>query len=216
MKQTNIFGLGILVIGLASCQVKLDELAEPSVSEATETSIVGIWSTNCMEDSSDSYIKSFEVKDDVLTMATLHYSGTRTCEQAKLSHTIMYSGAYSASGDSTAVSGGKNYQLQLSVVVAVPNTADSVSFLNDGAVCGSTTWALNQAGLLSGCNAGIDYDYSQVALNTTHYGVFKIIAAATPNILQFEADCTIAGYQGLCPSASDRPATLGGTSYFRR
>ena len=71
MKQLNYLGLSLIVIGFSSCQVKVEELA--SVAAEPAASIVGIWSTACVEDSNDSYIRSFEVKDDTLTIATLKY-----------------------------------------------------------------------------------------------------------------------------------------------
>ena len=216
MKQTNILAFGFLAIAFSSCQVKLAEVTPASEITVTAASILGVWSTDCIEDSSDSYIKSFEVKDDVLTMATLHYGDTRICDQTKLTHTIMSSGSLTISGDNTAIANAKNYELKLSAVVVVPNDPAVTTMLNNGNVCGSSSWVTNQAGFLFSCNAGQGYNYSQVSFNTVHYGVFKIEATTTPNYLQFEAACAVAGNQDFCPSASDRPATLSGTVYYKR
>ena len=87
MKQLNILGLGLLVIGFSGCQVKVEEIA--SVAAEPESTIVGIWSTACIEDFNDSYIRSFEVKDDTMTIATLKYMDNRFCDQATLGATIL-------------------------------------------------------------------------------------------------------------------------------
>lgn len=213
MKQKNFLGLGLLAIAFTGCQVKVAEIATSSA--APSASIVGIWSTDCIADNSDSYIKSFEVKDDTMTVATLRYVGTRTCDQASLGATIMQSGPLTISDDSASIAGGKNYEWQLTAAVLVPNSAAITAMLNNDNACGSNSWVINQPGFIFGCAVGGGFDLSQVSLNTVHYGVFNIEAAATPNYLQF-AECAIAGYQEICPSASDRPATLGGTVYFRR
>lgn len=215
MKQTNLLGLGLLVIAFSSCQVKVGGV-ETDVSTAPAASIVGIWSTDCIADSSDSYIKSFQVENDTMTMATSRYQGTRTCDQASLSYTIMQSGALTISGDNTSIVGGKNYELQLNVVALVPSAPAFTAMINADNVCGINTWVSNQAGFIFGCNAAGGFDLSQVSFNTVHYGVFNIEAAATPNYLHFGEECAIAGYEGFCPAPADRPATLGGTVYFRR
>lgn len=213
MKQLNILGLSLLVMGFSSCQVKIEDIA--SVAAEPESTIVGIWSTACMADSNDSYIRSFEVNDGVMTMATLRYFDNRYCAPANLGATIMQSGTLTVSGDSTTVTGGKNYEWQITAATVVPNIESIVSILNDSSACGSNSWALGQAGLVFGCVIGNDFDMSQVTFNTVHYGVFDIEGAATPNYLQFESECAVAGYQNLCPTPADRPSTLGGTTYFK-
>lgn len=213
MKHLNILGLSLLAIGFSACQVKIEEIG--SVAPEPPASIDGIWSTACIADSNDSYIRSFEVKDDVMTMATLRYFNDRYCNQANLGATIMQSGSITVSGDSSDVTGGKNYEWQISVAAVVPNNVDIATMLNNDSACGSNSWALGQAGSVFGCAIGSDFDMSQVAFNTVHYGVFDIEGAATPNYLQFESVCEIAGYEELCPTPADRPATLGGTTYFK-
>lgn len=213
MKQLNILGLGLLVIGFSGCQLKLEEIA--SVAAEPESTIVGIWATACIADSNDSYIRSFEVKDDTMTIATLRYFDNRYCNQANLGATIMQSGPITVSGDSSTVAGGKNYEWQIASAVVVPNIVSIVTMLNTDSACGSNSWALNQPGFVFGCAIGADFDMTQVTFNTVHYGVFNIEGAATPNYLQFESKCEIAGYEELCPTPADRPATLGGTTYFK-
>ena len=213
MKQLNFLGLGLLVIGFSGCQVKLEEIA--SVAAEPASTIVGIWATACIADSNDSYIKSFEVKDDTMTIATLKYIDNRDCDQASLGATILQSGPITVSGDSSAVVGGKNYEWQIAAAVVVPNSAAIVTMLNDGSACGLNSWVLGQPNFIFGCAIGGGFDMTQVTFNTVHYGVFNIEGAATPNYLQFESECAIAGYQGLCPTPANRPATLGGTTYFK-
>ena len=179
MKQLNYLGLSLIVIGFSSCQVKVEELA--SVAAEPAASIVGIWSTACVEDSNDSYVRSFEVKDDTLTIATLKYIDTRVCNQASLGATIIQSGPITVSGESSAIVGGKNYEWQIAAAVVVPNSAAIVTMLNDGTACGSNTWALGQAGFIFGCSIGGGFDMTQVTFNTIHYGVFNIEGAATPS-----------------------------------
>lgn len=212
MKKRNYLGLGLAIIALSSCQVKVGEV-ETSSQTAT---IEGTWSTDCIANSSDSYIKTFSVENGTMTMATLNYTGTRLCDQANLASTVIQSGLLTNTGDNASITNGKNFEWKMSSVTLTPYSAAFADMLNAGNVCGSSSWAINQPGFLFGCNAGVDFDLSQVSFNTIHYGVFTIESSATPNYLQFGAECGLSGYQGICPSTSDRSTSLDGTVYFRR
>ncbi len=216
MNKANVLATGILALVFSSCQVKVAPVEAPSVTPAAEASIVGIWSTDCIVNGNDSSINSFQVENGTLTWASSQYKETNVCDSASLSHTFMKSGTLTITGDSSALSGGKNYELRLNVVAVVPNSASFTAMLNAGNVCGSNTWTSGQAGFVFGCIEPNALDLSLVFPNTTHYGVFDIESAATPNYMQFESVCSIAGYEGMCPTANDRPATLDGTVYFRR
>lgn len=216
MNKVNVLGLGILAVALSSCQVKVAPAEVGSVAPAVEASIEGIWSTDCIVNGNDSSINSFQVENGTLTWASSQYKNTNVCGQASLSHTFMKSGTLTITGGSSTISGGKNYELRLNVLAVVPNSADFTAMLNAGNVCGSNTWVSGQAGFVFGCVEPGAIDFSQVNPTTTQYGVFDIESAATPNYMQFESACAIAGYEGICPTANDRPATLDGTVYFRR
>lgn len=211
-----MLAVGVLAIAFSGCSVKLGEIAPPSLVAVTEASIVGIWSTSCMENSADSYIKSFEAKEDgTITITTLKYVNSRTCDAVFLAGTLIESGVLTITGDSAAIAGVKNYEWQISAAVIIPNSAAIVTMLNDANACGSNAWALNQPGFLFGCAIDSGLDFTQVTFNTVHYGVFNMEVAVTPNYLQFESKCAVSGYYELCPTAGDRPATLDGTVFHR-
>ena len=211
MKTTNILVLSLFAIGFSSCQVKVGDVAPNPV-----VSIDGIWATKCMANSSDSYVKSVQVASGTMTIATLNYKGDRNCNPANLDATILESGPLTNSGDSTAVTEGKNYEWQLSMLALEPNSAATVTAFNNANNCGSNSWALGQPGLLFGCTVSGAFDLSLLAQNATHYGVYFIDRAATPNILQFETPCAISGYEMFCPTPADRPSTVSGDTYFRQ
>lgn len=212
MKQTNIFAMVFLVIGLSGCKMKLDELA--SVAALPPATIVGIWNTACTQDGPNSSIRSFQVVDGIMTLATIMYFGSDSCNEALMGATIMESGELTIGSDSASVTGAKNYEWKLTSAVVIPNSADIVTMLNGSSAC-SNIWELNVPGPVFGCSVAGDVDLTQVGFNTKNYGIFKIEAAATPNFLQFEEKCAVAGYYEICPTPTDRPTTLNGTVYFK-
>lgn len=212
MKKTKYLGLSLMFIALSSCQIKVGDIE----SNSTITSIEGTWSTDCMANSSDSYIKTFTVENGAMTMATLTYKDTRTCLQDNLDSTVIQNGLFINSEDGSTIFSGRTYEWHLNLVTLTPHNAQLTSALNTANICGFNNWALNQPGSIFGCSAGAEFDLSQVNENTVHYGVYTIEGSATPNYLQFGTDCALSGYQGVCPSASDRPTSLDGTVYFKR
>jgi hypothetical protein len=169
-----------------------------------------------MADSSDSYVKSFKLEDGTLTVATMQFSGTRDCEQAKLNNTVIYSGKLSVTGASAAIEKGKDYEWQIEMVVGIPYDQALVDSLNAGSACGSNAWAVGQAGILLGCNVASGFDLSNVVYGTKHYGTYVIQENVSPLYVQFESKCAVAGYDFICPTAEDRPSTTDGTVYIKQ
>ena len=213
MKLLNFLALSLAFIAFTSCQPKTAEVA--SVSNATDASINGSWSTDCLVNNSSSALETFQVENGVLTMATLFYSGT-LCEQDKLIATLIQNGQLTLSGANAALDGGNNYEWLQTVAVAIPNDSSIVDFLNNESACGTSSWTINQHVSILGCSAANAFDFSQVAPGTIHYGVFKIDAEATPNSLLFGEDCTIPGYEKICPTEQNRPTVFRNLTYFRR
>ena len=212
MKKTKYFKLCLLLIGLSSCQIKVGDIE----SNSEVTSIEGTWSTNCMANSSDSYIKTFTIENGTMTMATLNYRDTRSCLQNNLDSTILQSGQFVYSNDGTTVIGGQTYEWHLNLTTLTPHQSDTVSMLNLNNSCGYSNWTLNQPSSLLGCSIGADFNLSEINENTVHYGVYTIEGSAAPHYLQFGTDCALSGYQGICPSTLDRPTSIDGTVYFKR
>lgn len=221
MKTNKVMSLGLklslVALAFTSCQKKLEELAgSSSLAPAPAATMDGIWSTDCMPDSSDSYIKSIEVKDGVMTIAILQYSETRFCEQAKLISTFMQSGPLTVIADNVSIVRGKNYEWRLDALIGVPNDASLTAMLNNGFACGNNNWVTNEPGILFACTVGAGFDLSNVAYQTVHHGVYVLESSVTPNYLQFETKCELNGYENFCPSSGDRPGTVSGDVYFRR
>ena len=205
-----------MVIALANCAPKaaVEEAAPASTAAPT---IDGVWATACISDNNtDSYIKSFQVQNGVLTIAKLFYFNTLVCDQSKLGATLMESGDLTITGDSAVLSGGKEYEWKLNMIAVTPNAASTVTMFNNASFCGSVSWVQDQAAVVFGCNSPSMLDLTQVAYQTIHYGVFSIDAAATPVSLQFETKCADAGYEEFCPTSNERPATLDATNYYKQ
>lgn len=199
----------------SSCTVKkVGEQEDASTDEVVE-SLDGIWATACVDDGSDSYIKSFRLENGSLTVATLRYVGSETCEQNKHSTTVMASGPFTVNGDS-AVEGAKNYEWQIQMVVGIPYEQAMVDDLNSGSACGSTSWAVGEAGILLGCPISPNFDLTNVTYGSIHYGMYKIQENASPLYSQLESKCEVTGYAEFCPTEEDRPATFGGDVFFKQ
>ncbi len=212
MNKRNLVSLALTALIFSSCQVKVDEAASSSQAPSFD----GIWSTDCMVDGSDSYIRSVNIENGTMTSATIRYQGTTVCDQAMRGATIMHSGALTLSGDHASIVDVKNFELQLSIAVLVLESSDIVTMLNTEVACGLSTWTLNQAEVVFGCEVGGGFDYSLTVPNTTDYGVYKIDATTSPYSLQFGTVCNLPGYDNMCPSLIDRPTTVSGDVYFKR
>lgn len=212
MKQINFLVLSLAFIALTSCNPKV-EITESASSAAT---IDGVWSTDCLVNGSDSMLKTFQVQNGALTMATLFYSGTVVCDQSKQSATFTQYGQLTLTGDNAGLADGKNYEWVFSAILVTPNDSDTVDLLNNGNACGSNAWVKDQAQFIFACDFTPAFNLSQVTFNTTHYGVYHIDTAVTPNYLQFGDSCSLPGYEDICPAIQDRPTAYSGTTYFRR
>jgi len=197
----------------SSCTVKVGEVEEPSNPIQT---LDGTWATTCMEDSNDSDVKSFQLQEGTLTVATLRYTGTRYCEQDKHSSTVMFSGPLTVTGDSALIEKAKDYEREIQMVVGIPYDQQTVDDLNNSSACGSNSWAIGQAGVLLACNVPPGFDLSNVANGTKHYGSYYIQQNVEPPYMHFESKCSEAGYDFICPTANDRPTTTDGTVFIKQ
>lgn len=213
MNFKNFLALGALAIAFSGCQIKVTE--EPSNDNAG--SIFGDWSTNCMADGNDSFIKVYSIQGGPMlsTYAAYYYTGDRYCNAAHLDMTVIQSGTMTVLEDNTLIS-AKNYEFKLSSLFLAPGSNNSAAGLNAGAACGYNDWAKDASKLVFGCFAPGAFDVSQVIPNTTHFGIVSIETSVQPNYLQFGSQCTIAGYEEFCPTALDRPSTLEGTVFYKR
>jgi hypothetical protein len=213
--KTNLFlSVSALAIVFSGCTVKVGQ-QEPA-SDSLPVTLDGTWATPCMANSNDSYVKSFKLEDGTLTVATLQYSDTRECDQAKLNNTVIFSGKLTVTGDSAAIEKGHDYEWQIEMIVGIPYDQTLVDSLNAGSACGSNSWAVGQAGVLLSCNVAPGFDLSNVAYGTKHYGTYVIQENVTPLYMQFESKCAISGYDFICPTAADRPATTDGTVFVKQ
>lgn len=212
MNFRKILALSILAVGFSSCQLKITE--EPSGND--EGSIFGDWSTNCMADGNDSYIKLYSIQEGSTsaTFAAYYYSGDRFCNQANLDMTVIRSGTLTVNEDSS-VSGAKNYEFQLASLFVAPGNNNAAAGLNAGTACGYSDWSKDSAKLIFGCFAPGAFDVSQVLPNTIDYGIFKIESSVSPNYMQFGTKCSVAGYEDICPTAQDQPSTLDGAVFYK-
>ena len=124
MNKMNFVMLVMSVIALTSCNPKVAE-----VEPAPVVSAVGIWSTNCTEDSSDSYIETLQIENGTMTYAKIFYSDTRVCDPAHRQATIMKSGSITIADGAASITGGKNFEWRLSAAMAVPESNDIVTML---------------------------------------------------------------------------------------
>lgn len=215
MRIFNILALVATALIFSSCTAKVEEIEEASeVSE--EASLDGIWSTNCIVDGVDSYVKTINVASGTMTYASIHFFGDNFCNSAARGASIMKSGALTISGDHSSLAGAKNYDWDLSLILLVPENADTVNMFNVNNVCGSNTWTLDQANFVFGCAIVGVFDYTLTVPNTVDYGVIQIDSAVTPNSLQFGTACAATGYNDICTQPADRPATVSGDVYYRR
>ena len=212
MNSKNILALTVLSLMFSSCSVKVGEVEEESTPPPT---LDGTWATSCIVDGADSYLKSFQLEAGTLTVATLRYKTSNTCEQAKLSTTVLMSGKFAVTGDGAAED-VKNYELEIEMIVGIVNDQAMVDDLNAGSVCGTNAWAIGQAQILLGCQVAPGFDLSNVAYGTKHYGAYEIQEDVTPLYMQFESSCAIAGYNDFCPTAGARPGTFDGTVLFKQ
>lgn len=213
MKKMNLILAAAAAVSFTSCTVKVGELEEPS--NPVET-LNGIWATECMEDGDGSYIKSFEMAEGNLTIATMRFDDTRSCEPAKQSTTVMYSGPLTVAGDSAKIDGAKDYEWEIQMVVGIPYSQSIVDDLNGNSACGSNAWAIGSAEILLGCSVTPDFDLSNIVYGTKHYGSYYIQQNVTPPYMHFESKCEEAGYDFVCPTAEDRPSTTDGTVFFKQ
>ncbi|MGZ3726996.1 MAG: hypothetical protein ACXWQQ_14420, partial [Pseudobdellovibrio sp.] len=137
----NIFVLTISSLGLFSCAVKI---GDQQINLTPDITLDGNWSTGCVADGADSYIKSFQSSNGKLEIATFRYTGTRACDQSQLSFSVLFSGTYNVSGDNINLTGAKNYEWKIQSVVETPYEQTLVDSLNASSVCGSNTWAIGQ------------------------------------------------------------------------
>ncbi len=213
MNRINLMMIAVTALAFSSCTVKVGEVEEPS--NPLET-LDGTWATECVEDFSDSYVKSFKLEDGTLTVATLRYTGSRYCEPANHSSTVMFTGPLTVTGDSAAIEDAKDYEWEIQMIVGIPYDQATVDDLNNNSACGSNSWSVGNAGVLLGCNIGPGLDLSNVAYGTKHYGSYYIQQNVEPPFMHFESKCTEAGYDFICPTANDRPATTDGTTFFKQ
>ena len=212
MNTKNILALAILSLMFSSCSVKLGEQEADSTAPPT---LDGTWASTCMADGGGSYVKSFQLKDGTLSMATLRYENSATCEQAKLSTEVMVSGKFTVTGDGAAED-VKNYEWQIEMVAGIPFEQAMVDDLNANSSCGSNSWVAGQAAVLLGCAVAPGFDLTNVVYGTKHYGAFEIQEKVTPLYMQFESKCAVAGYGDFCPTEGDRPATFDGTVFYQQ
>ena len=213
MTNKNILAVAVLALMFSSCSVKI---AEPeAASTAPPPTLDGTWASSCMADGQGSYLKSFQLEDGTLTVATLRYEDSSTCEEAKLHATVIMSGKFTIIGDGFAED-VKNYEWQIEMVVGIPNEQALVDDLNSGSTCGSNAWAVGQATILLGCQVSQTFDFTNVVYGTKHYGIYEIQEDVTPLYMQFESKCAVAGYNEFCPTEGDRPATFDGTVLYKQ
>lgn len=213
MKRINLLVIAMTALAFSSCTVKVAEIEEPS--NPVET-LDGTWATSCMEDGNNSYVRSFQLENGVLTVATLRYEGSRYCEQSSHKSTVIYSGNLTVTGDSTAIEDGKDYEWEIQSALGIPYDQSLVDDLNNNSTCGSNAWAVGQAAVLLGCLVASDFDLSNVAYGTKHYGSYYIQQNVEPPYMHFESKCEVAGYDFICPTANDRPSTTDGTVFFKQ
>lgn len=213
MNRKNLMFAAATALCLSSCTVKVGEVEAPS--NPLET-LDGVWATECMEDGDGSFIKSFEMADGNLTIATMRFDETRSCEPAKHSTTVMYSGPLTVAGNSVKIDGAKDYEWEIQMVVGIPYNQTLVDELNSSSACGSNAWAIGNAEILLGCVVTPDFDLSQIVYGTKHYGSYYIQQNVTPPYMHFESKCEEAGYDFICPTADKRPSTTDGTVYFKQ
>jgi len=215
MNKYNLMMIAAIAsaFAISGCTVKVGEVEEPS--QPLET-LDGTWATECMPDSNDSYVKSFELADGNLSVATLRFKDTRYCEPAKQSTMVVFSGPLTVTGDSAAVDGAKDYEWEIQMVVGIPYEQSIVNDLNNSSACGSNAWAIGNAGILLGCAVTPDFDLTNVTYGTKHYGSYYIQQNVEPPYMHFESKCEVSGYDFICPSANDRPSTTDGTVFFKQ
>ncbi len=212
MNTKNMLAAAVLGLMFSSCSVKLGEVEEESVPAPT---LDGTWATTCMEDGPNSYVKSYNLQDGVLQIATLRYEGNESCDPAALSTTVIVSGNYTQSGDGAAED-VKNFELEIQIVAGIPNTQAMVDDLNANAVCGYSDWAVGQPQVIMGCAIGQNLDLTNVTFGTKHYSTFEIQENVAPMYVQFGSNCAVAGYAEFCPTEGDRPADFDGTVFFKQ
>ena len=212
MNSKNLLVIAATAMMFSSCAVKVGEVEQSSEAKTLD----GTWATACMADSNDSYVKSFKLEDGTLTVATIRFTGSRECEPAFQSSTVIYSGKFAVTGDNATIEKAKNYEWTIEMVVGIPYTQSLVDGLNASTACGSNSWAIGQAGVILGCQITPDFDLTNVVYSTKHYGIYVIEQNATPLFMQFESKCSVAGYDFICPTENDRPTTTDGTVYFQQ
>lgn len=219
MNYKNVLAISVWsLVFVSSCAVKVDELAEASTEDLPASlapaSLDGTWATTCKVDGSESMIKSFKLEDGTLTVATLNFKDSQSCEQAKLHTTVITSGPLTVKGDSS-VAGAKNYEWLVQMVVGIPYEQAMVDDLNAGSACGSNSWVAGEAQILLGCPISPNFDLTNVTYGTVHYGMYKIEDGAIPSA-QFEQECQVAGYAFLCPTAEDRPSIFDDGVFYKQ
>ena len=210
--KRNILALAALSLIFSSCNVKIGEVEKESASSPT---LDGTWATGCMADGPNSYVKSANLQDGVFQIATLRYDNNESCDPAALNTTVIVSGKFSITGDGAAED-VKNYEWEIEMVAGIPNTQAMVDEMNASTACGSNSWAVGQAQILLGCNLGQNFDHSNVAYGTKHYGIYEIQESVSPQYVQFETKCAEAGYGEFCPTAESRPTDFDGTVFFKQ
>ena len=210
--KKNILAIAVLGLMLSSCSVKLGEVEEESAAPPT---LDGVWATSCMADGPGSYVKSIQLEDGVLQIATMRFENNTNCEQAFLSTTVVVSGKFAVTGDGFAED-VKNYEWEIEMVVGIANTQAMVDDLNANSACGYNTWGAGQPQIILGCNLGQNMDLTNVAYGTKHYGLYEIQENVTPLYIQFESKCAEAGFGEFCPTEESRPATFDGTVFFKQ
>lgn len=219
MNYKNVLVVSVLSLVFASsCSVKVEELAEASSEDLpaslTPATLDGTWATICEVEGPDSTVKSFQLADGTLTVATLRYKDSLTCEQAKLHTTVIASGLFSLKDDSS-VAGAKNYEWTVQMVAGIPYEQAMVDDMNAESMCGSNTWVAGQAQILLGCQISPTFDLTNVTYGTVHYGLYKIEDAVMPTA-QLEEECSVAGYAFVCPTAEDRPSLFDDKVFYKQ
>lgn len=216
MKCKMILPVVVLsALTFSSCLPQAEVKEDASTDDAVKT-LDGTWATECLQDGSDSYVKSLQLgADGNMTIATIRFKATTVCDQAKIDTTVMYSGPLAVKADAQLAS-AKNYEWTMNMIVGIPYGQLLVDDLNANQTCGSSSWAVGQAGIVLGCLVAPSFDLSNTVYGTVHYGIYKIDENTTPVSMQFESECNAAGYAGLCPTEGDRPSTLASEVFYKQ
>lgn len=216
MRSKMILPVVVLsALTFSSCLPQAEVKEGASTDDSVKT-LDGTWATECLQDGSDSYVKSMQLAaDGNMTIATIRFKATTVCDQAQMETTVMYSGPLSVKADAQ-LAGAKNYEWAMNMIVGIPYGQSIVDDLNANQTCGSNSWAAGQAGIILGCLVSPSFDLSNAVYGTVHYGVYKINEEASPVSMQFESECNVAGYAELCPTEGDRPSTLDAEVFYKQ